>query len=130
MDGILSSAAERQRGRPHGIARTSAWDHVRQRRLVALDLGGWRPGRAQLLAADIGRARPLLADPADADRIAHGLAVAEHVIERPLVGFSPRRCRSNTSPKIRRFRVPAPTAAWSQPARMRPRRPQLSVTDA
>src|SRR5262249_43548601 len=94
MDGILSPAAERQRARPHGIARTSAWDHVRQRRLVALDLGGWRPGRAQLLAADIGRARPLLADPADADRIAHGLAVAEHVIEPRW--FSPRRCRSNT----------------------------------
>ena len=91
MDGVFSAAAERQGGRSHGIARASARNHIRQRGLVALDLGRRRPRRAQLLAVDVRRAGPLLAGAAHADRIAHGLAVAEHVVERPFAGFHHHR---------------------------------------
>src|SRR6185503_3855724 len=44
-----------------------------------------RPAGLDVLAVDARRAGPLLAGPADADRIADRTAVAEHVIEAPLV---------------------------------------------
>ena len=81
---VFPTAAERQGGRPHGIARAAAWNDIRQRGLIVLDLGRRRPCRAQLLACDEGRPGPLLAAAADADRIAHSLAISEDVIERPL----------------------------------------------
>ena len=45
-----------------------------------------RPGRPDVLAVDVGFARPLFASSADADRVANRLAIADHVIEPPLVG--------------------------------------------
>src|SRR5262245_42825569 len=38
VNGVFPAAAERHGGGSHGIARASTRDHVRQRRLVALDL--------------------------------------------------------------------------------------------
>jgi hypothetical protein len=91
VDGVFAAAAKHQGSRSHGIAGASAGNHIRQRRLVAFDLGGRRPCRPQLLAGDEGGAGPLLAHSTDADRIAHGLAIAEHVIERPLAGLHHNR---------------------------------------
>src|SRR5215471_12250555 len=87
VDGVFPAAAQRHGSRAHGIAWASARNHTRQRGLVALDFVGRRPCRAQLLAVDHGGAGPLFTGTADPDRIAHCLAVAEHVIERPLAGF-------------------------------------------
>src|SRR6516225_8224593 len=87
VNGVFPASAEHQGGRTHGIAGASARNHIRQRGLVALDFLRRRPRRFQVLAADPGRTGPLLAGSADPDRVAHGLAVAEHVIERPLAGF-------------------------------------------
>src|SRR5262249_4067011 len=39
VNGVFPAAAERHGGGPHGIAPASAWNHVRQRGFVALDLG-------------------------------------------------------------------------------------------
>src|SRR6478672_2416978 len=86
MDGVFA-AAQRHGSRAHGVARRAAWNHARQRRLVAPDFGRRRPGRAELLAVDPGRAAPLLAGPADSDGVAQRRAVAEDVIELPLAGF-------------------------------------------
>src|SRR6516165_7097884 len=69
-----------------------------------------RPRRFQVLAADPGRTGPLLAGSADPDRVAHGLAVAEHVIERPLAGFHHDRAaritvrKSNDFARLRQLR--------------------------
>src|SRR3954469_7923346 len=59
-------------------------DNVRQARVVALHLGGRRPGRLDVLAVDGALPEPLLAGPTDGDRIAHRGAVAEHEVEPPL----------------------------------------------
>ena len=83
MDGVFA-LTERERGCPHGVSAAAAGNDIRQVRLVVLDLDRRCPGRVQIFAVNNCRAGPLLAGAADADRIADGLAVAEHVIERSL----------------------------------------------
>src|SRR2546429_8859501 len=67
VDGVFAAAAERQGSRSHRIAGSSAWNHIRQRRLVAFDLGGRRPCRGPLLAGDEGGAGPLFSHSTDPD---------------------------------------------------------------
>ena len=85
MDGIFT-LAERQRGGAHGISAAAARNDIGQIGLVVLDLGGRRPSRTQILAADDGGTGPLLAGAPDAYGIPHCPAVSEHVIERAFAG--------------------------------------------
>src|ERR1043166_3546236 len=90
MDRVFA-AAERQRRLTHGIARAAALDEVGHPWLVALDLPRGRPVRPAIFPGDEGGTGPALAGPADADRVAHGAAVAEHVIKAPFVALDDDR---------------------------------------
>src|SRR6516162_2865910 len=84
VNGILAGA-QRQRGGAHGIAPAAARNDIGKVRPVVLDLRGRRPCRAQILAADNGRPRPLLAGAAYSHGIAYRLAIAEDVVEGTFV---------------------------------------------
>ena len=84
VNGVLA-AGERHGGNPHWVARRSARDHVRQIGFVTPDFRRWRPGRAGIFATDIGRPRPLFADPSYADRIADRLPGFGHIIKASLL---------------------------------------------
>jgi hypothetical protein len=94
VNGVLATG-KRHGGDAHWIARRTAGDHLRQMGLVTPHLGRRRPSRVRVLAADVGRPRPLLADPANSNRIADGLAGSGHVIEPPLLGADDDRARSD-----------------------------------
>jgi endonuclease YncB( thermonuclease family) len=85
VNGVFA-AGKRHCRNAHRIARRAAGDNFREVGLVFPDFRGRRPIGPNILAVDVRRSRPLLADSADADRIADGLAEAGYVIKTPLAG--------------------------------------------
>ena len=86
MDRIFTTR-QRHRRDAHRIARRAPGNDGRHVRLVTPHFAWRRPGRVEILAVDLGGAGPLLAGPADADRVAHGLALTDNEIEPALIGL-------------------------------------------
>src|SRR6185437_9250500 len=103
VDGVFA-AGQRHRRDAHRVAWRAAGNHIRDIRLVALDFARRRPGRVTVFAVDRGGAGPLLAGPADADRIAHGPAGIENEIKPPFVGLHHDRARRIFAVDIDHFR--------------------------
>src|SRR5215510_12659375 len=85
VDGLVVASQKHYR-RTQRIVRRATGDQKWQIWFIAPYDGRWHPRRPQSLAVDEGGTTPLPAGTSDANRIAHGLTPAEHVIQRPLVG--------------------------------------------
>src|SRR5437763_7902343 len=85
MDGGFAASQENYRC-TQWVVWCASGDHRWQVRFVAPYDGRRRPREPHTLAVDERGTTPLPAGPPDADRIAHGLTPAEHVIQRSLIG--------------------------------------------
>src|SRR6185312_9196791 len=105
VDGIFA-AGERHRGNPHRVVRRAARNQIRDARDVVLDLLRRRPGRVAVFAVDPRHAGPLLASLADANRIAHRMALIENEVKPALAGLDHDRGRRGLGVLYRaQFRV-------------------------